>query len=116
MTVLLKMIPALLLLVAATSASAANTTAVNTTAVDAEFPTTNERCNEVGASIRRIADYRDGGVMMSTLMTRLAGQFPTKKEEDMYFKIIAIVYLNGTASAEALEKADFDACVKRSKG
>jgi len=113
-TVLLKIISALLLLAAATSASAANTADVITTAVDAEIPTS-ERCSEAGASIKRIADYRDGGVMMSTLMMRLAGQFPTKKAEDMYFRIIAIVYFNGTASAEALEKADFDACVRRSK-
>lgn len=89
-----KTLTACLLMVAATSASAA----------------TYDPCIEAGNMIREVADARDSGVMMSKFLISKAGKFASDKEQESYFRTAAAIFLDPTSSAEKLETAAIDAC------
>jgi hypothetical protein len=94
MPVMLKMLPPLLLLAVATSASAA----------------TYDPCAVEGEKNREIAQARDNGVMLSTYLIDLDGKFENDAEQELYFRRAAQIFLYSTSTPEQLRSVAFFSC------
>jgi hypothetical protein len=104
MPAMLKVLPVLLLLAAATSASAT----VASAAPD-------DTCSTVGVFVREITDARDGGVMMSKFMMNRAEKFKTAADREFVFRMIARIYLSTTETADELVKGTVNDCIRTRK-
>lgn len=91
---MLKTLFTCLLMVVATSASAA----------------TYDSCVEVGNQIHEITTARDTGVMLSKFLIGKAGKFDSDEEQESYFRTAAAIYLKPGESADSIETAAIDAC------
>jgi len=91
---MLKMLPPLLLLAAATNASAA----------------TYDPCIAAGDQTMTIAQARDDGVLMSKFLTDAAGKFETDAEQEQYFRRVVQIYIFLPESADKLKESAIDRC------
>jgi len=94
MPVMLKMLPPLLLLAAATNASAA----------------TYDICAEAGSVTHKIAQARDDGILMSKFLIDAAGDQVPDAELERYFLRVAQIYIYQPQSADELRDAAVEAC------